>query len=108
MAKSAFSSFAYSGDLNTIQEAVFKAVERMQLKIHDKRVSSDGFMYLAKEPMRWLTTNWPITLTIEATRSGESWAVTLEASCGMASITQDGHNNQRVNELAELIKTYIP
>lgn len=106
MAKSAFASFTHPAGLGALMNAVVKAAERMKLKHGAESQGPEGFVIIAREPMRWLTTNYPITFRVEATPTAGSCAVTIEASCALPSITQDRHNAQRAQELADLIRVY--
>jgi hypothetical protein len=108
MAKKAIASFKYDGNKGELEAAVRKSLERMKLKYELLVSNAGGFSFTAKEPMRWLTTNYPVHFTIDVAQSGDQWAVIIEGGCTLTSLTQDSHNSQRVKELREMICTLAP
>jgi len=108
MAKSAIASFKYRGNLDDLYSAILESCGSMRLKVGEQLLRESSAFVQAKEPMKWLTTNWPISFDIAVTRKADHWAVLVTGTCGMYSITQDRNIQDKVNELSGLIRTLSP
>lgn len=109
MGKESTSGYNYRGDFQALLAAVKKAVQQMDLKTSSAKIKSDSFSFEVAEKMRWMSTSWPVKLSIEATdEKGSSLLMVRARSASLPSITQDFSNQAKVQEFVELVKVFAP
>lgn len=108
MSKDATASFKYGGEVGDLLDATRRACDNMSLRRKSEKSDSHGFTIEAREKMRWLTTNWPVSFSISAQPSGDDWAVIVTAGSKMFSLTQDTNNRAKARELASMIESLAP
>lgn len=101
-------AYSYKGDIQNLIAGVKKSCEKMSLVIKDESVTADGFSVTAAQKTNWLSTNWPVKFNITAEKVGETYALFINGSSSMGSLTQSGNNHSKAQELLSLIKVYSP
>ena len=101
-------AYSYKGDIQNLVAGVKKSCEKMSLAIKDESVTTEGFSVTASQKTNWLSTNWPVKFNITAEKVGETYALFINGSSSMGSLTQSGNNHSKAQELLSLIKVYSP
>lgn len=65
MAKTFTKTLKSQKSLSSTFEASKKICIDSKLDILENKLNNDGFIIKAKEPMKWLTTNWPNNINIK-------------------------------------------
>lgn len=83
-----------------------KVLENGKFKVKKTKFNKTSFYIEAKEKMKWLSTNWPVTVTIcDDTLNGNVY-FNIKARCGATSFTQDGHTKDVLDNIALSIEAY--
>ena len=107
MVASASAGFRYAGDLQALFIGVKEACAQSSLGVKGAEVDGDGFKLTAVQETNFLATNWPVTLTVAAQRSGDGYAVTVRGESELWSFTQRANNKLRTEQLAETIRKVV-
>lgn len=101
-------AYSYKGDIHNLLAGVKKSCEKMSLVIKDESTTADSFSVTASQKTNWLSTNWPIKFIITAEKVGETFALFINGSSSLGSLTQSGNNHAKAQELLSLIKVNSP
>lgn len=101
-------AYSYKGDIQNLVASVKKSCEKMSLVIKGESITSESFSITASQKTNWLSTNWPVKFNITAEKVGETYALFINGSSSMGSLTQSGNNHAKAQELLSLIKVYSP
>jgi hypothetical protein len=101
-------AYSYSGDLENLIAGVRKSCEKMSLVIKDESITNEGFSFLASQKTNWLSTNWPVKFNVTVEKIDDKYALLLNGSSSMGSLTQSANNHAKAQELLSLIKVYSP
>jgi len=101
-------AYSYKGEMQHLLTGVKKSCEKMSLVLKDERVHENGFSITATQKTNWLSTNWPVKFSITAESAGKTYALRIQGSSWMGSITQSANNHAKAQELLSLIKVYAP
>lgn len=101
-------AYSYNGEMQHLLTGVKKSCEKMLLVLKDERVYENGFSITATQKTSWLSTNWPVKFNITAELVGKTYALQIQGSSWMGSITQSANNHAKAQELLSLIKVYAP
>ena len=107
MVDAASAGFRYAGDLGTLLDAVRVACRETSMRLKEERTEDDAFTVTAVQELNFLSTNWPVTLTVSAERTGEDYAVTVRGESDLWSFTQRANNKLRTEHLAEMIRKQV-
>lgn len=107
MAKTFTKTLKSQKSLSSTFEASKKICIDSKLDILENKLNNDGFIIKAKEPMKWLTTNWPNNVNIKGEIFNDSLMVKLETTSKGASATQDGNVNDFLSNIADSLNAYI-
>lgn len=108
MSKDISVGYNYRGDFRVLLEAVRKAIAQMKLKTNSSKITDSSFSFEVAEKMKWLTTNWPVKFSIEASDKNGTSTLIVHAVSTLTSITQEFSNKAKVQELMELVKLFAP
>lgn len=101
-------AYSYKGNIQDLLAGVRKSCEKMSLIIKDENISEAGFSLVASQKMNWLSTNWPVKFHITAEKVGETYAIFINGSSSMGSLTQSANNHSKAQELLSLITVFSP
>lgn len=108
MSKQITSGYNHRGDFQVLLSAVKKAIQQMELKTEYFSSTNTSLSCKVAEKMKWLTTNWPVKFSIEATHAEGASVLIVRASSTLPSITQEFSNQAKIQEFIELVKLYAP
>jgi len=107
MGKMLTSTIKSSKDISDTYKIVKKVIDDQNLKITKDKCKENEFNISAKESMKWLTTNWPTIVEINAEIFEGNVMVKLSASSKGTSITQDSNTNSFLNNIVTSIQAYL-
>jgi hypothetical protein len=108
MSKEVTSGYNYRGDFSILVAAVRKAIEKMNLKTNSDKVTDYTLSFEVAEKMKWLSTNWPVKFSVEATNKNGTSTLIVRAKSTLTSFTQEFSNQAKVQEFIELVKLFAP
>jgi hypothetical protein len=107
MAAPASSGFRFEGELDALRAAITEACRQSSLTVKCEKVEQDQLTLTALQETNFLATNWPVTLTVAAQRSGDGYAVTVRGESELFSFTQRANNKLRTEQLADTIRKQL-
>jgi len=107
MSKSFTKTLKSSKSLDVTYAACKKTCIDGKLNIVENELTETGFTLKAKEPMKWLTTNWPNSIHIKCEVFNDALMVRLEASSKGTGFTQEGNINAFLSNIADSMNAYI-
>jgi hypothetical protein len=94
-------------DLNKTQIACKKVCLDSGLKLKDESAGEASFGLVASEPMKWLSTNWPNSITISGEVFEDRVLVKLSATSAGTSLTQDKNISDFLDNFATSLNAYV-
>lgn len=103
----ASTGFRYAGELDRLLVAVRHACRESSMRLKDELAEGDTFTVTAVQETSFLSTNWPVRLTVSAEPAGDGYAVTVRGESDLWSFTQRANNKLRTEHLAEMIRRQV-
>jgi hypothetical protein len=88
-------------------DAVRRVASSLNLKEKEAYCEQKAFSVHVAEPMKWLSTNYPVHITINAETLQDGTMLTIKANSKMFSITQDVNTNSVLNNFVNSIKAFL-
>lgn len=108
MSKDISEGYNHYGDFHVLLEAIRKTIIQMKLNTKSSNITDCSLSLEAAEKMKWLTINWPVKFSIEATYKNGMSTLIVRARSTLTSITQEFSNKAKVQEFVELVKLFAP
>jgi hypothetical protein len=94
-------------DLEKTRSACKKVCADTGLKLKEESASEASFTIVASEPMKWMSTNWPNSVSIKGELLEDRVLVNLSATSGGTSITQDKNISDFLNNIVASLNAHL-
>jgi hypothetical protein len=96
-----------SKNLSESYEICKRVCESRGLKAKSSSLGDVDFSVVASEPMKWITTNYPNSISVRGEIFGDAVMLSLFAESKGVSITQDKNISDFLSQFSESLKAYL-
>lgn len=107
LGKSSTISIKSTKSIKDTYEIIQKVAKDMKLKVSESECTDSEIKFIASEPMKWITTNWPVKLEVTADVFQGNLVIQVSASGKGVSITQDSNTNTVLSNFTSSLQAYL-